>query len=729
MKRFSFYSQIDEMDCGPSCLRMVAKHYGKKYSQQYVSQKCSTSKNGTSIVNLSDAAESIGFRTLITKVDYEKLKKLKFPVIITWRQRHYVVVYKINNEQIYVADPAKGLLKYNCDKFINNWTIDMNSEERLGYILYLEPSLKFYNNNNEGTSDKLGLGHFIKYLRPYKRLILQLILGMLVGSMIQVLFPFLTQAIVDVGIRNQDINFITLILFAQIVLFISRLSVEFLRGWILLHIGNRVNIAIISDFLVKLLKLPIEFYDSKIEGDILQRINDHRRVESLLTNRIIRITFSWLNLIAFSVILAYYSFQIFLVFLIGSVLYLSWILIFLKKRKEIDNLRFSQLSNNQSTIIQIIRGIQDIKLFNLEKKKRWEWESIQSRLFDTNVRSLSLTQFQQSGSSFFNELKNILITFMAAKSVIEGEITLGMMVAIQYIIGQLNVPISEMLGFIQSVHDAKISLERLNEIHQAKEEEVEENNYVSIVPWEHPIHINELLFKYEGDNSDLVINNISLTIPKNKVTAIVGSSGSGKTTLIKLLLKFYAPTSGEIKLGEINLLNIRTKEWRSVSGAILQSSDIFRDTIINNVTLYDDHVDHTKLINAVKTANIQDFIESLPFGYNTRIGVQGQMLSQGQKQRILIARIVYQNPDYVYFDEATNSLDASNEKIIMKNLNEFFVNKTVVFVAHRLSTVKNADQIIVMEKGRITETGNHQELTSLKGSYYRLIKNQLELGQ
>jgi len=420
--------------------------------------------------------------------------------------------------------------------------------------------------------------------------------------------------------------------------------------------------------------------------------------------------------------------KIFVVFLFGSILYALWVIIFMKKRKELDYKRFAQMADNQSNVIQLITGMQEIKLNNCEKQKRWEWERIQARLFKVSVKSLALNQYQQAGSMFINELKNIIISFMAAAAVIHGEMTLGMMMAVQYIIGQLNSPIAQLIGFMQSAQDAKISLERLSEIHEKEDEEKLEDPKLNLLPAKKNIVIEKLSFQYEGPHSEMVLNNIELKIPEKKITAIVGSSGSGKTTLIKLLLGFYAPIKGEITIGDTGLENFSQRMWRSTCGVVMQDGYIFSDTIAKNIAVSEEIVDKEKLLNAVKAANIQDFIETLPLSYNTKIGQDGHGLSQGQKQRILIARAVYKNPEFIFLDEATNALDANNERVIMDNLNEFFKGRTVVVVAHRLSTVKNADQIVVLEKGKIVESGNHQELTKKRGAYYELVKNQLELG-
>ena len=716
------------MDCGPTCLRMIAKYHGRNYTLNTLRDRSNITREGVSLLGISDAAESIGFRTMGVKVDYNKLlTEQPVPFIAHWNQEHFVVVYKVTEEKVWVADPAHGKVIYTRDEFVKCWASTNKGEDAQGICLLLEPTPDFYNMEDE-KPDKTGFWFLFKYLKPHKKFILQLVLGLLVGSLLQLVFPFLTQAVVDVGITTRNINFIYLVLAAQLMLFISQMSVEFIRSWIMLHISTRINISLISDFLIKLMRLPIRFFDTKMTGDIMQRIEDHSRIENFLTGQTLSVLFSMVNLLLFGVVLAYYNLSIFFVFLVGSVLYFVWVYLFMKKRRDIDHKRFSQMSSELSNLIQLITGMQEIKLNNCEKQKRWEWERIQASLFRVNVQSLSLNQYQQLGGLFFNQTKNIIITVMAALSVVNGHMTLGMMLSVQYILGQLNSPIDQMIGFVHAAQDAKISLERLGEIHNKEDEENLEADRLTELPNKNDLNINQLVFQYEGPRSPKVIDNISLKIPAKKITAIVGTSGSGKTTLIKMLLGFYKAVEGEIKVGESNLNNFNQGWWRSKCGVVMQDGYIFSDTIANNIAVSDETVDKKKLLYAVKIANIQEYIESLPLGFNTKIGQEGVGLSQGQKQRILIARAVYKDPEYIFLDEATNALDANNERVIMDNLNQFFRGRTVVVVAHRLSTVRNADQIIVLEKGKITETGTHPELVDSSGAYFNLVKNQLELG-
>jgi len=727
MPKFPFFQQYDAMDCGPSCLRMIAAFYGKTYSLQKLRDLAHITREGVSLLGLSEAAETIGFRTIGARITFEQLIEAPKPCVVHWDQDHFVIVYKFRKGKVYVSDPAFGLVEYSETEFRKHWLATVRQGEQKGICLLFEPTPKFF----ELEGEEINRGNFrflLKYLKPHRKLVIQLVLGFFVGSLIQLIFPFLTQSIVDVGINNQDINFIYLVLAAQMMLFLSRMTVDFIRSWILLHISTRINISIISDFLIKLMKMPIGFFDTKMIGDLLQRIGDHRRIERFLTSQSIQVIFSVFNIVIFSVVLVFYNVIIFLVFLFGSALYIVWVFLFLRKRRELDFRQFTQLADNQSKLIQLINGMQEIKLNNYERQKRWEWERIQARLFKVNISNLSLQQYQQAGSVFINETKNIVITVLAATAVVHGSMTLGMMLAVQYIIGQMNSPLDQMIEFMQVSQDAKISLERLSEIHNNKDEDEDQEGKLSQLPIKADIQISDLIFQYEGPHSPKVLNNINLVIPQGKVTAVVGTSGSGKTTMVKLLLGFYPPVLGTIKVGDSDLSAFQQHWWRAKCGAVMQDGFIFSDTIASNITVGVEEPDIERLGYAVRMANIQEFIETLPLNYNTKIGAEGVGLSQGQKQRILIARAIYKNPDFLFFDEATNALDANNEKVILENLDEFFAGKTVVVVAHRLSTVKNAHQIVVIEKGSIVEIGNHEELTRKKGAYYQLVKNQLELG-
>ncbi|UOY08253.1 peptidase domain-containing ABC transporter [Muricauda sp. SCSIO 64092] len=730
-KSFTFYRQLDKMDCGPTCLRMIAKHYGRSHAVDFLRRRSNITREGVSIGGIAEAAESIGFHTLAVSVDFNTLAdEVPLPCIAHWRQRHFVVVYRIAHDKVYVADPAHGLVDYPKKDFIDGWIGKGADESSEGYLLLLETTPRFYEYGNE-EKRKYGFKFLSGYFKPYSKYIFQLFLGLFIGSILQLIFPFLTQSIVDYGINYRNINFIYLILIAQLTLFVSQTTVEVIRSWILLHVTSRININLISDFLIKLMRLPIAFFDSKNTGDIIQRIYDHDRIQEFFSSTTLNTVFSAFNVVVFGVVLAHYDGTIFAIFFVGSLIYVGWTLLFLKKRAELDYKRFDQAADNQSSIYQLISGMQEIKLNGSERRRRWEWEAIQVKLFKVSLKSLTLTQTQNVGGRFFNELKNILITFVAAKAVIDGNLTLGMMLSVQYIIGQLNLPINDFITFIQTGQDAKISLERLSEIHGKDDEEDESMEPIKELPENRTIHLSKLTFHYGGESSPKILDDISFAIPEGKITAIVGASGSGKTTLIKLLLKFYEPTSGHIHIGRTQLKNLGTTFWRKNCGSVMQDGFLFGDTIARNITESDSEgiIDRKRLLHAVDVANISEFIEQLPSGFNTKIGGSGVNISGGQKQRILIARAVYKNPNYIFFDEATSALDANNERTIMEKLESFYQGKTVVVVAHRLSTVKNADQIIVLDKGKIAERGNHHELTSIKGLYYSLVKNQLELGQ
>ena len=738
---FPHYLQLDAMDCGPTSLRIISKYYGRSFSIQTLREKTYITREGVSMLGISDAAESIGFRTQGVKISFEQLANdMPFPCILHWNQNHFVVCYDIkkkwslfkkNNDDfsIYVSDPANGLLTYSKDEFIKWWlsTKSQNKEKGIALMLYTTPA--FYDQEGEDAQSKANLRYFFKYLRPHRSQLVQLALGMLLSSVLSLIFPFLSQTMVDVGIGNRNIRVITLILIAQLVLFITQIAMDFIRGWILLHTTTRLSISLISDFLIKLMKLPLGYFDTKMVGDIMQRIGDHGRIQSFLTGTSLSVLFSFTNFIVFGFILAYFNPLILGIFLFGNTCYVFWVLAFMKYRRELDYKRFTQSSADQSNMVELITGMQEIKLCNCEKQKRWQWERIQVKRFKISIRGTALGQYQQTGSVFFNQATSLTISYIAARSVVEGQMTLGMMMSLSYIIGQLSGPIGQFIGFAQALQDAKISLERLGEIHNMEDEEDLADIKLNHIPENKTIYIKDLWFSYDGADRDYALEDINLEIPENKTTAIVGASGSGKTTLVKLLLGFYPPNKGTICVDQVPLKNINSHVWRQKTGAVMQEGFIFSDTIAGNIGVGEDEIDKDRLLQAVKTANIREYIDSLPLGYNTKIGMEGKGVSQGQKQRLLIARTVYKNPDYLFFDEATNSLDATNERQIMDNLTAFNKNKTVIIVAHRLSTVQHADNIIVLDKGKVVEQGTHRELTAKQGVYYQLVKNQLELGQ
>lgn len=766
---FPFYHQRDAMDCGPACLMMVAAVFGRKYPLPYLRERSYLSREGVSAQGIMEAAEGIGFRTMTVKVPFDTgkdtacLLTAPLPCIAHWNQNHFVVVYRADKHCVWVADPGAGKFKLKRADFEKSWISDVGQ----GILILLEPTPDFYRHEANTSTSTTRLKHALGYVRPHSQLLLQVIAGMVLTSVFTLIFPLLTQSIVDFGIDNRNIGFINLMLLAQLMLFCSQMTVQFLQSRILLFIGTRINVAMVSDFLAKLMRLPIGFFDTKMTGDLMQRIGDQGRIEAFLTQSTLPVMFSAINFIVFGFVLAAYNTTIFGIFCTAAILYVFWILFFLRRRKEIDYLRFQQSGENSNAVIELIQGMQEIKLQGSERKRRWIWTGIQAKLFHTNLLSLNLSQWQEAGAGFINQSKNIFIAFLAAKSVIDGQMTLGMMLAVQYMVGQMDAPLQQFITFIRAAQDAKISLERMGEIQDQPDEDSlqhfggsgtvtsplangrghavpvydKDSTFIKSANRE-DIYIENLSFRYNQLHNN-VLHRINLLIPQGKVTAIVGASGSGKTTLVKLLLGFYQPTTGSIRIGNTPLQQIKPSEWRKRCGTVMQDGFIFSDTIANNISECDERPDPGRMFQAVETANIREFIEGLPLGYNTKIGTTGNGISQGQRQRFLIARAVYKNPDFLFFDEATNALDANNERAIVENLQWFYRrnffpngdgrernegNKTVVIVAHRLSTVRHADQIVVLDKGQIVETGTHKELTMLRGAYYNLVKNQLELG-
>jgi ATP-binding cassette subfamily B protein len=707
---------------------MVARYYGRQLSLPLLREKSYITREGVSFLGLSEAAESVGLRTIGVRIPFSKLKEdVPLPAIVHWRQRHFVVVYRIKGDRIYVADPAIGKIVYSRDEFEKLWAATDIESEKHGLVMILQPTPEFYEAGDD-REQKGGFSFLMRYVRLYRRYFFQLILGLLIGSLIQLIFPFLTQAIIDVGINTNNLDFIYIILVAQLALVVGRMSVDFIRGWLLLHIGTRVNVGIVSGFLNKLMSLPVSYFDTKLTGDLLQRIDDNQRIENFLTTTTLNILFSFFNIIVFGLVLAIYNLKIIVVFLLGTILYIAWVSLFMKKRAVLDHKRFKQMSANNSKLIEIVNGMQEIKLTQSETSKRWDWENLQAALFKTRIESLGLFQYQTAGGKLINEVSNIVITIIAAASVLSGEMTLGMMLAVQFIIGQLNMPVNQMVGFFRTAQDARMSLDRLAEVHNLDDEESEDAMKVRVLPGNRNIYINNLSFQYEGPRSPWAVKGIDMVIPAKSLTAVVGTSGSGKTTLMKMILGFYKPVEGDIMIGDTSLNNLSLRLWRERCGVVMQDGYIFPETIAYNIAPGVEVINEEMLARASALSNVREFAEKLPLGYNTRIGLNGHGLSQGQKQRILIARAVYKDPDFLFFDEATNSLDAGNERVIINNLTDFFAGKTVLVIAHRLSTVKDADQIIVMDGGQVVETGTHDELSAKRGYYYNLVRNQLELG-
>lgn len=755
---FPHYTQFDAMDCGPTSLRIIAQYYGKHYSLENLRERCHISREGVSLLGISDAAEAIGFRTTGVKISWEQLRdEANLPCIVHWNQQHFVVVYRIAKRNghwwIWVSDPASGLLKYSEEQFRKAWEqsrsvldlsvltsgsskrkeeltellSDTNRSSGKGIALLLEPTPRFY--QEKGDEDKrLKFSYLLQYLRPYKSYLVQLALAMLTASVLSLILPFLTQSVVDKGIGTGNLSFVVMMLIAQVVLVLGQLANNLIRSWLMLHMTARISISLISDFLAKLMRLPIAFFDSKMVGDIMQRIGDYNRIQTFLTGSLLSMVMAVVSFVIYGAIMGGYDVTILGIFLLGSALYVGWILLFMKRRRKLDYMRFQEAAANQSNIVQLINGMQEIKLNNCEKQKRWEWERIQARLFQVSIKGLVLGQTQEVGGTFIDQTKNVVISFLAASAVIDGNMTLGMMVALQYIIGQLNAPLSQFIQFVQATQDAKISLERLSEVQEKDDEEPADEQRIDEIPENADIEFRDVTFQYDGPHSAKALNNVSVTIPANKVTAIVGASGSGKTTMLKMMLGFYSPAEGEVSLNGRKVSQYSASCWRRACGTVMQEGYIFSDTIASNIGVSDERPDMERVRCAAAIANIDSFIDELPLGYNTKIGADGHGLSVGQKQRLLIARAAYKDAKYLFFDEATNSLDANNERTIMERLEQLFKDKTVVVVAHRLSTVKNADNILVLDHGRIVEQGTHAELTARKGYYYELVKNQLELG-
>ena len=734
MSRFPFVKQLDAMQCGVACLKMVCLHYGREVSMERLSQICHVTSEGVSLLGISEAANDMGLHSVCVRTTIDNLSQAPLPCILHWNQNHFVVLYKVRKgKRFYVADPGKGLVSYSRDEFRNHWVSTRSGGEDKGIAMLLEPTPAFYSpkaegNGEDGKENPRSFRFLFGYIREYKRYFGQVVLGLAVGSLLQLVLPFLTQSIVDVGIQNQNLGFIWLILLGQLMLTFSRTAIDFIRRWLLLHISMRINISLVSDFFIKLLKLPMSFFDTKLMGDLMQRMGDHGRVNSFLTGQTLSIAFSLFSFVVFSVVLLLYNGLIFAIFLIGSLLYGLWMMLFLRRRKVLDYELFEQQAINNNKTYEFITSMQEIKLQDCEQRRRWEWEDTQADLFAVQMKSLKLQQTQEAGSIFINEVKNIVITVVAAAAVIHGQMTLGMMLAVQYIIGQLNSPVEQLMSFFYSLQDVRISLERINEIHRVEDENGKTGLQTSLADNSRGIDIEGIMFKYDPHALSKTLDSVTIHIPKGKVTAIVGASGSGKTTLVKLMLGYYPVLEGQILIGGTDINTLNKKWWRRQCGVVMQDGIIFSESIARNIAVDDGEIDNQRLLRAAQIACIHDYVMSLPLKYNTKIGRDGVGLSQGQRQRILIARAVYKNPDYIFLDEATNSLDANNERAIVENLDTFYRGKTVVIVAHRLSTVRNADQIVVIDHGKVVETGNHETLTAKRGAYYNLVKNQLELG-
>lgn len=721
MIKFPAYIQHDQMDCGPACLKIISRYYRKTFSLKYLRDRCYITREGVSLFDIGRAAEDMGFRTLAIKVGFEDLiAKMPLPLVVHWKQKHFVVVYKITHNKIYVSDPAQGLITYKHKEFREAWEMPNG----VGAVLVLEPTPEFY--DQEDTETKASMRHFMKYLKPHHKYLAQVIVGMVAGIFIGLLSPFISQAIVDFGIGSGNIKFINIMLAAGLILAVSSMASGFIQSRLMLYISERVNMSMVSDFLRKTLRLPIPFFERKMVSDLLTRIADHDRIQSFIMSTFLGIFINILLFIVYSLLMLYYESNMFMVFMIGNVVYTGWIFLFLKQRKKLDNQLFESRTTNQNDLLELLESINEIKVNNIANRRRWKWEFSRYKIYGLRVKNMNLNQIEATGATFIIHTQGIFITYIAALNVIEGTMTLGMMMAAQYILGQLSAPIKSMIGYVHSLQFAKISLKRVNEV--ILDEEPEQSKSNMPVPLEKGIDIRGLDFHY-NPNLNKVLDNINLHVPEGKVTAIVGESGSGKTTLIKILLRFYDPTQGEIDIGGVPLDSIELYRWRNTCGAVLQDGKLFNDTILYNITLEDEdaNVDKKQLLSAIRLANIEDFVNERPLKLYTPLGTNGSGVSQGQKQRILIARAIYKDPDFIFLDEATNSLDANNERKISKNLEKILEGKTAIIIAHRLSTVKNAHNIVVLDKGRVAEQGTHNQLIKLKGIYYNLVANQLEL--
>ncbi len=726
---YPFVRQYDAMDCGPACISMVALWHGKRISLETIRKRSWITREGVSLLGLKSAAESMGFTAAGVKIPFRKLQGgSPLPCIVHWQQNHFIVVNSVSEKKVWVSDPAIGRVKMTHEEFLRGWGSSEVDGEPAGMALLMEPGTAFADLEND-PPPKGGFEFLLPYLKPYRKQIMILIAGLIAGSAIQLVFPFLTQAIIDRGIADSDIRLIYLILAGQLALIVGRLAVEFSRGWLLLHLGSKLNITIVSDFLARLMNLPIAYFDTKLNGDILQRIDDNTRIENYLTSSSLAILFSMFNFVIFGVVLGVYSIPVLLVFLTGTALYIIYVTLFMPLRERLDNIRFMQMAEAGNKMINIVNGMQEIKLAGNEATNRREWEGHQKEIYRTRIEGLRIHQFQAAGGTLIHESANIFITVISATLVINGSMTLGMMLAVQFITGQLNGPVSQIVNFMRATQDARISLERLAEVHAMETEEQGGETVVADMPAKVNITVNDLSFRYEGPGSPWVLKNLNMLIPAGKITAIVGESGSGKTTLLKLLMGFYRPTGGSIMIDGMKPEEISVTSLRKATGVVMQEGYIFPDTILGNIAPGEDHPDMERVQQSVSVASLRSLIDTLPAGLMTRVGQGGHGLSQGQKQRMLIARVVYKQPSLLLLDEATSALDASNERLIVENLTGFYAGRTVVIVAHRLSTVRHADMIVVLDKGRVSESGSHEELTRMKGTYYKLIRDQLELGK
>lgn len=724
---YIFQQQHDIKDCGAACLTMIAQYHGQKYSFNEIKKLVPLKKTGVSLKGIQVGANYIGLDSMPIECAVNELSNRMCPCILHWNQKHFVVLYKVidkHTKHTYViADPNHGIIRLNDIKFVSHWCSNNNK----GIALLLSPTDAFFEQLPQPDRNS-SLSDLLSFARPHKKLLLHLLLCMLIGCVLSLIFPFLTQSLIDYGVNNHSVSIVTKILLAEIFVFAGSMFANILRNWIVLYIGARINITIISNFILKLISLPISFFSLKQKGDLYQRIQDHNKIEEFLSNQSLSALFSVFSFVAYSLVLLHYNLTLLATYYGISTFAIIWSSYFFKYTECLDYTYFNIRSKSNDIVMEIIDGMQEVKLNALEEYETEKWEKNQLELFKANNHALRIEQLQLQGYQFINQLKNIIIIYLSAKGVIAENITLGTMLSISYIIGQLDAPLQDIIITLRSWQSAKISMERLLEIQKEQPEErssdIKMLNYNERVA---PICLKNMSFRYDID-SPFALSNICLNIPYGKTTAIVGASGSGKTTLIKLILKFYKPTSGQILINNIDAVNISAKKWRAQCGIVMQDGFIFSDTIAQNIAC-ESTIDYNKLNEVVDLAQIRDYIESLPLRFNTIIGATGKELSGGQKQRILIARALYKNPNFVFLDEATSSLDSNNERRVYQNFQRFFKTKTVVVAAHRLSTVKNANQIVVLSHGKIVETGTHDELIRNKSTYYNLVREQLELNE